>query len=348
MPATPQAHQRNAGLDATRALAILMVLFAHNAYFIGAWTHHKAPIAVNLAGPFGVELFFILSGFLIGNLLQDIAETAPTARNMAIFLIRRWLRTLPLYFLWLAVLLIAAPPTHRYAWHVLHYATLTQNLSHGMPPGDFFPVSWSLTIEEWFYLLFAVAALGATILTRARLAYPAAIAAFLILPALARWYIPLTADYENAIEKVALLNLDSIARGVLLAALLRHRRVPAAAALPLALLGLSLIGMIWTGHWQVSAAVFRTFLTTVIGIGWALCLPLMLLWQSGPAFIRRLSQYAYGLYITHYTVLEHAHEFLPTPLAITAGIVLPFILAALSWHFLESPILRLRPRQRYT
>jgi peptidoglycan/LPS O-acetylase OafA/YrhL len=332
------------GLDAVRALAILLVLFAHDAWFIGAWTHHPCPIAVSLAGPFGVELFFVLSGFLIGNLLLDLT---PTARNLAVFLIRRWLRTLPLYLLWLAILLAAAPPAHLFAWHALRYATLTQNLTHGMPPGDFFPVSWSLTIEEWFYLLFAIGALGGAILTRSRLAFPAAVAAFLILPALARWQIPLALDYENSIEKTALLNLDSIARGVLMALFLRGRTTPVTLAIPLAAAGLALIAMIWTGNWPVTEHVFRTFLTTMIGTGWALCLPLMLRWQTaGPragAPIRALSRTAYGLYIVHYTILEHAHAFLPTPAAIAVGVTLPFILAALSWRFLEAPILRLRP-----
>ena len=319
-----------------------MVLAAHTAYFAGQRSHHPAPIAVSLAGPFGVELFFILSGFLIGNLLLDLAASAPTWRNLGIFLVRRWLRTLPLYLLWLTILLVLAPPAHLFAWHALHYATLTQNLTHGMPPGDYFPVSWSLTIEEWFYLLFAAAALGATILTRARLAFPAAIAAFLILPALARWHVPLALDFENSIEKVALLNLDSIARGVLLAALLRRRTVRLAAALPLAAAGAAMIAVVWSNHWAVSPAIFRTFLTTMIGTGWALCLPLLLLWKSceNPfgAIVRALSRSAYGLYLTHYTILEHVHALLP-------AVVLPFVLAALSWRFVEQPILRLRPKQ---
>ena len=241
------------------------------------------------------------------------------------------------------------PPGIFLAWHALHYATLTQNLTHGMPPGDFFAVSWSLTIEEWFYLLFAVCAVGGVIVTRSRLAFWVAILAFLVLPAWARWQVPLDLEYGNAIEKTTLLNLDSIARGVLVAALLRHRVVGLVFAVPAALVGVGLIAMIWSGHWPVSAHVFRTFLTSVIGLGWALCLPLMLCWERclnwAGAAVRRVSLYSYGLYIVHFTILEHVRAFLPVPLAVILGVGLPFFLAALSWHFLEAPVLRWRPLQ---
>ncbi len=348
MSNTPPA-PRNFGLDVVRALAITMVLLAHDAGFIGGWIGQPCPIRLSLAGPFGVELFFVLSGFLIGGLLLDIAHTAPTLTNLAIFLRRRWLRTLPLYVIWLAVLLIAWPPPALFWWHVLHYATLTQNLTHGMPPGDFFAVSWSLTIEEWFYLLFSVIALGGVILTRSRLAFGAAIVVFLIVPPWLRWRVPLDLDYGNSIEKVALLNLDSIARGVALAAVLRGRRLSAFVAIPLAGLGLGLVLIIWTGHWPVSAQVFRTFLTTMVGTGWALCLPLLLLWQHcdnrAGQMVRALSRISYGLYIVHYTILEHARDRLPIPLAILAGVALPFVIAALSWRYIEAPILAWRPNQ---
>ncbi len=332
-----------------RALAILMVLGSHEAYFIGSWLGRPCPIAVSLAGPFGVELFFVLSGWLIGGLLLDLARRAPTWRNLGIFLLRRWLRTLPVYFLWLAVLFAFWPPAALLPWHVLHYATLTQNLTHGMPPGNFFAVSWSLTIEEWFYLLFATGALGGVILTGSRLPFAAMILLFLILPAWARWQVPVAADYVNDIEKTVLLNLDSIARGVLLAALLRGRRVPPWAAVPLAAAGIYCVWIVWGGHLAVGALVFRTFVTSVVGTGWMLCLPLLLLWRHcGGAFggaVRFLSRISYGLYIVHYTILEHAHDHLPVAAAIVTGLVLPFGLAVLSWRFVEAPILRLRPRQ---
>jgi peptidoglycan/LPS O-acetylase OafA/YrhL len=344
-PAAP----RNFGLDAVRAVAITMVLVAHNAFFIGGWIGDPCPIRVSLAGPFGVELFFGLSGFLIGGLLLDIARTAPSLANLGIFLVRRWLRTLPLYFLWLAVLLVCWPPVKLYWWHVLHYATLTQNLTHGMPPGDFFAVSWSLTIEEWFYLLFSVVGLGGVILTRSRMAFVVAIGLFLVVPAWLRWLVPSDLDYGNSIEKVALLNLDSVARGVAMAAILRGWRLRWWFAVPLAVVGMGFVLVVWTGHWQVSGPVFRTFLTTMVGTGWLLCLPLLLLWRRcdnlAGRMVRALSRISYGLYIVHYTILEHARDFLPVPLAIVAGVVVPFVIAALSWRYMEAPILAWRPRQ---
>jgi peptidoglycan/LPS O-acetylase OafA/YrhL len=120
-------------------------------------------------------------------------------------------------------------------------------------------------------------------------------------------------------------------------------------AVPLAGLGFGMVLIVWTGHWPVSARVFRTFVTTMVGAGWVLCLPLLLLlWRcenGAGRMVRALSRISYGLYIVHYTILAHARDFLPVPLAIVVGLVLPFLVAAFSWRYLEAPILGWRPRQ---
>jgi peptidoglycan/LPS O-acetylase OafA/YrhL len=325
-----------------------MVLIAHDADFIGRWTGHHAPGQLTIAGPFGVELFFVLSGFLIGGLLLEIVERGPTLRNLAIFLSRRWLRTLPLYFVWLAVLFVFRPPAALLAWHLIHYATLTQNLLHGMPPGDFFAVSWSLTVEEWFYLLFAAAAISCVAATRRRAAIWMPTMLFLIVPMILRWRVPDSVDMLNGLEEVVVFKLDSIALGVLLAIMLRRRAVPVHLAVLLLAMGTGLIAFVWSGRLEVSAHVFRTIVMSTIAFGWMLCVPAALCWPAcggiGADLVRVVSRYSYGLYIMHYTVLENVHRYLPLLLAIAVGITAPFLLAWLSWTYLEAPILARRPR----
>ena len=130
-----------------RATAITLVLLAH------------------LAGPFdslgviGVELFFVLSGFLIGGILIDLAETSPPLAGAAVrtFWVRRWMRTLPAYYLFLVFFLWWDPasPELSIGDRFWHYGFFVQNLAWPCP--WFFAVSWSLAVEEWFYVLLPVA-----------------------------------------------------------------------------------------------------------------------------------------------------------------------------------------------
>jgi peptidoglycan/LPS O-acetylase OafA/YrhL len=133
------------GLDILRAIAILFVLLEHSMFFI-----NKSYKNTYRAFVFdGVSIFFVLSGFLIGGILIRILETKqPTFKNLLNFWIRRWFRTLPPYFL---VLIISILLSRQFHWSYLQYFTFTQNLvqkQHG-----FFGESWSLSVEEWFYLL---------------------------------------------------------------------------------------------------------------------------------------------------------------------------------------------------
>src|SRR5262249_26393683 len=124
-PASTQ-RQRYLGLDVLRASAIVLVLIAH---FVDRATFvhlHYTPLPLLLSGHFGVELFFVLSGFLIGNLLLDILARRPTVPAWAIFMCRRVMRTLPAYFAWLLIL-VATKSLGQTAPYVLEYFTLTQN-----------------------------------------------------------------------------------------------------------------------------------------------------------------------------------------------------------------------------
>jgi peptidoglycan/LPS O-acetylase OafA/YrhL len=149
-------HSRLAGLDTLRALAIALVLMSHYNSFVS-----KGPTFGLLGdiGWAGVDLFFVLSGYLIGNQLL-----APAARGESLdlktFFARRLLRTLPNYYAVLAVYLLLpdspiAGKSMAPAWQFL---TFTQNF--GMNYGETFTHSWSLCIEEQFYLVLPLAVLA--------------------------------------------------------------------------------------------------------------------------------------------------------------------------------------------
>jgi len=129
-PPTGSHAPRNAGLDVVRAVAIFLVLVGHCGAFFAAWYGVAFLWQLAVGGFYGVELFFVLSGLLIGRILIGILDAGPTWRAWRVFMTRRWMRTLPVYFLWLAVLALVWPPPDRGLWTVLPwYLTMTQNLA---------------------------------------------------------------------------------------------------------------------------------------------------------------------------------------------------------------------------
>lgn len=144
---TPSASHRPQ-LDGLRAFAVLAVL-----------VHHAGPPGLTAAlepGAWGVQLFFVLSGFLItGILLRGRAEVTGGRRSgmLRAFYIRRFLRIFPLYYaVLLAVALLNGPGVRGNLWWHLAYLSNYHFAWHGSWSG---PTShlWSLAVEEQFYLL---------------------------------------------------------------------------------------------------------------------------------------------------------------------------------------------------
>lgn len=354
--ATPGGSGRSFGLDLLRFLAVGFVLVAHCAAVYGHLLGRQPPALVGMAAFFGVELFFVLSGFLIGRLLLDIVETAPTGRSWWTFMLRRWMRTLPPYYAWLALLPLLLPSPG--AARLLQFASMTQNVAWPMPADGFFSVSWSLAIEEWFYLAFSAALIGAVALARARWPVWPVIAAFMIVPAMARMVVGAPADYVPAVYQVVLFRLDAIAWGVALAKL--HRDGSTIFAHPrLALaLGVPLVVLVWlesgTNLLPISRAQFIATHLLATSLGLSLCLigAVALRHASGTAarVIGFGASISYGVYLTHLTILEavlfyasaHAHGAL-----FVVAMSLPLMLAVpwASFRFFEAPLLVRRPAQ---
>lgn len=140
------------GLDIMRAVAIVLVVCSH-AVWIFPQTKNTITDLMSIAGVMGVEIFFVLSGFLIGRIIYNLFTAADfNFKTVTYFWIRRWFRTLPNYYLilifniTLALILGTTLPDN--LWQ---YALFIQNFSWEMPL--FFGESWSLPIEEFAYIV---------------------------------------------------------------------------------------------------------------------------------------------------------------------------------------------------
>ena len=135
-----------------RASAITLVLLNHVALFFPAC---RSFFGIGLlAGYLGVELFFVLSGFLIGGILFRTLTNERSTSILSNFWLRRWFRTLPNYFLFLLVNVAIALWLRGGTPSLLPYLFFFQNVT--THPQPFFVESWSLAVEEWFYILVPV------------------------------------------------------------------------------------------------------------------------------------------------------------------------------------------------
>ena len=139
--------QRNFSLDCFRALAIILVFTGHSILSFGS-PELLAPLQF---GGTGVDLFFVLSGWLIGNQLL-IEKKRFGDIQITRFWIRRWMRTMPAYYAVLSVTILQLYLTKDNFTFPWPHIFFLQNYFGDL---NVFFVSWSLSVEEQFYLFIA-------------------------------------------------------------------------------------------------------------------------------------------------------------------------------------------------
>ncbi|MDC8760023.1 acyltransferase family protein [Janthinobacterium fluminis] len=212
------------GLDTLRALAIVLVFLNHYQLFVSA----AAFGPLGAVGWMGVDLFFGLSGYLIGDqILAALRGGRPF--SLTHFYARRLLRTLPNFYCVLA--LYACWPAFRGDAAMLplwKYLTFTQNIN--LSPGTAFSHAWSLCVEEQFYMLLPALALLIAARRRSLRWAWGAIAAGIVAGMLARAYLwdeqvghaRGGLSYYKYIYYSTLCRFDELLAGVALALLKNH------------------------------------------------------------------------------------------------------------------------------
>jgi peptidoglycan/LPS O-acetylase OafA/YrhL len=353
------ASERIPELDGLRGLAILAVLIFHlsparmplfAAYFVQA-------------GWLGVDLFFVLSGYLITGLLLDSTGQKRYYRN---FLARRTLRIFPLYYACLVLFCVADYGPWPIQWKEFTndggwwYAGFLGNvpvfIQNKWPRGLMTPL-WSLQIEEQFYLTFPFLVLALPRKTLARVLLACAAAAPLLRIGL------ILAMPANITGTYVLMpcRMDTLAMGGLIAIArrdfpkaLRGRRISLVTSISAAII----VWICWKYGPSPWSNAMRTAGFSAAGIVFSGILVLLiaqrqrlLLWLCGMRPLVWIGTVSYGLYLLHGPAIELAHRVAPA-LKISGGSGGESLLAlaasvAAAWVsrvFFESPILRLRER----
>jgi peptidoglycan/LPS O-acetylase OafA/YrhL len=361
-------------LDGIRGIAIFAVMALH---FIASQVQvaqseiERLAVAITGYGMWGVDLFFVLSGYLITGLLADSRESR---KYFSSFYMRRTLRIFPLYYGVLLVLVILIPQglletfapeavqirsVQPWLWTYLTNVYIAKEGSFAIPYVSHF---WTLAIEEHFYLLWPLVIW----LASRRAAIFLAVA--LSLAALAsRIVLAFTTDNEMWAQVFTLCRLDSLCIGSAFALWVRgpegwavlHRAVK---SLPF-VIGAMLALMFCSTHgvWQRVELAIKEFLlaylfalfvsTSVWPSGWP-PMRAVLRWQP----LMLLGKYSYGLYIYHGIIAYHlaAHDGLAyfarllgsqtggLFLQALAGGLLSVLIAVTSYHAYEVWFLRLK------
>lgn len=221
--------QRNFGLDLIRSIAITLVIASHCTYIFVQDSKNIIILIVRMMGAVGVDLFFVLSGFLIGGLLLKSIEKKQTSfSHLGNFWKRRWLRTLPNYFL---ILLLNIGIFYLFSKklpdNIGSYFVFLQNFSSPHP--DFFTEAWSLSIEEFAYLILPASMFVAfKLINHCRTSIFLWTTGILILLGLLlkiKFYVEADIetykDWSAEFRKVVIYRLDSIYLGFLLIYVIR-------------------------------------------------------------------------------------------------------------------------------
>ena len=364
-------------LDGIRALAVTMVFFNH----FGGGSHGgpvlRALDEVRKRGWIGVDLFFVLSGFLITGILFD---TRNDPKFFQRFFARRSLRIFPVFYLVVTVLLLLTPVFH-YQWRWAHLTflvymgnffgnydfSLYEVLSANHPTAKvFIGHLWSLCVEEQFYLLWPLAIW--TIRDRVRLLWTAAGLSTLAL--LLRWAVCLhfvASLAERWITRTLPFRMDTLLIGAILALLLRGSSADACQrackwiflSAFAGVLAVFFLSPAYDSPWLLTIGYTLIALASAGLIGTTL--------RSGsPSFrlfclkpLRTLGKYSYGFYIFHVLygwawiqflvfVSAKTHSMaLGGIIALTTNFLVTFTVSKLSYDLFEVRFLRFKKHFEY-
>jgi peptidoglycan/LPS O-acetylase OafA/YrhL len=317
-------------LDGLRAIAVLMIFGSHA---------YGTPLLWS-----GVDLFFILSGFLITGILLEQREQRSTISYLASFYLKRTRRIIPAYLVFLAFSSIFIGIAWINHWYLFLFL-MNFDLFRKFDSHNTFGILWSLAVEEQFYLFWPIAVY---LLSETALAWLAG--SLVLIAPLLRWIATVFFPLRWPIHTSTPFRMDLLAVGALIAFAWRHRRTDVERFGPygLLVLGIAAISLLLLSRYSwfqpsANTVLVNVWLYELILIGWV---GVMLWALSGRNVevlrIRSLvyiGSISYSFYLVHFLLISivrhHARHF-------SVGIALgaSLLYATISWFVIEYPILR--------
>jgi peptidoglycan/LPS O-acetylase OafA/YrhL len=366
--ARPRLAGRIPELDGLRGLAIALVLIDH---YLVELTPPKYGLLFHLAWS-GVDLFFVLSGFLIAGILLD-AQHSPS--YFKTFYSRRFNRIIPLYAIWLGIFAVGACsigpstpaplkgafggplPLWTYFLFLQNFAMCVKNNYGALWMG----MTWSLAVEEQFYMLLPLVIRRLSHKTLCRIVLFTIVAVPIF-----RIYLQLLDTDKVVMYTLLPCRADALGLGVLVALAYRNQAIWTWLC--------SHRRYIYAAFWMLGVGVAMWTLREFpfmerIGFTWMgafyTCLLLLVLAKPGPlerlifgrSPLVKLGIIAYGVYLLHNGILALCHYLFlrespgihdaASALVTILSLCVTLGLAAISWRYLEKPLIR-RAHARYS
>jgi len=224
---------RNIGLDNLRAFCVFGVLLAHSNNILAKFL----PVYKFIfpLGWLAQEVFFSLSGFLIGNQILKFANKEFKSRQLFIFYRNRWARTLPFYLIFVLInyfvftFIYRESEVHflRANFNLSEYVLLIQNLNKAHP--YFFPEIWPMPVEEWSYLLLPLPLIAVSLFFKNVNYKYFFIAVLLLIAAInvfrVSYVLNNNPEHDWYLRKIVIYRLDALLYGLLLAILMKEKDV---------------------------------------------------------------------------------------------------------------------------
>lgn len=345
------------GLDLMRSVAMLCVIVTHSGYGSLFGTRY---------GIVAVESFFVVSGFLIGGILLRDFKDESTISNVTHFWKKRWFRTLPLYYAVLLLKFIFVDPS--IGANILYYFTFLQSNFYGI---QYLNVSWTLVVEEWFYLLmplFFVVFFRKGIQPKK---FYVLLALFVIADNLLRYFWVLKTNYPyGAMVGNFVFRMDSNLIGVGLAGIKmfhpevfkKMSNVKYFIASLIVLIGVFILFSLHGGGTNdvtIQAIWVRTFWFSIVSLLVAIMIPFFYL---APIFspkegsqpfrwvITWISLLSYPIYLIHVEMYALLNKSLPIfssmhpALKFISQNFIVVVFALLLYHFIDKPVLNYRAK----
>lgn len=366
----PNLKQRIFGLDVLRTTAIIMVVCSHI-----LWIYPKSntfiPILFELFGFWGVELFFVLSGFLIGSILyKTFVNESFTLKTVFHFLKRRWLRTLPNYYLVLLINIGIAFFLGFSIENIGSYFIFLQNFASKSPA--FFPESWSLSVEEFTYLLLPLSLffIGLIKVKNKSKAFLFVVVALILVFWMNKFYYHSQHTISNLLEwnlnlkSVLIYRIDAILMGVLAAWIsLNFSEFWKKSKTIFALIGFGFIFFLMFGILPLNLTIeqnpffWNVLYLPITSIAFAFLLPFFSEWNTYANLVlypvELISKISYSIYLLHYSIiLQLLKVFMDTSQMSTTErhfftfiyLTITFLLSYILYRFYEKPIMNWRDK----
>lgn len=362
--------ERVFGLDVMRAAAILLVVVSHMSWLLPE-QGKLLSVALGLSGILGVEVFFVLSGFLIGRIIYNLFVVENFSfKTISYFWVRRWFRTLPNYyfvlFLNCVVVLFFEQELPNTLWH---YVFFIQNFAWEMP--SFFSVSWSLPIEELAYI---IGPLLLYLILFLKLKVPKSKQFLGITVLILVFFLITKMSYNTShgnsnlsfwntnLKAITIYRIDAIYYGVLAAyfskvfakSWIRFKTTFFSLGV---LLFVVLQAMIYSQGLVIEMCplLWNVLYLPIVSVAIALCLPLLSEIKTAPKYLLKpittISVISYSIYLLHYSmIMRLMKHFMPTHNLSTlqlsiyslSYLFITFVFSYILYHAFEKPLTKLR------